>query len=84
MKILLETLDAAGSTDVEKVRAAAGKLDKPLNSYPSGFGVKFDDKFQNTRAQFTVIQWQGGKQVTVFPGEARGQGVSLTNTPRKS
>ena len=84
MKILLETLDAAGSTDVEKVRAAAAKLDKPLNSYPSGFGVKFDDKFQNTRAQFTVIQWQGGKQVTVFPAEARGQGVSLTNTPRKS
>ncbi len=84
MKILLETLEAAGGTDVEKVRAAAAKLDKPMNSYPSGFGVKFDDKFQNTRAQFTVIQWQGGKQVTVFPAEARGEGVSLKNTPRKS
>ena len=84
MKILLDTLDAASSTDVEKVRAAARKLDKPLNSYPSGFGVKFDDKFQNTRAQFTVIQWQGGKQVTVFPAEARAQSVALKNTPRKS
>jgi len=83
MKILLETVQAAASTDVEKVRAAAAKLDKPLNSYPSGFGVKFDDKFQNTRAIFTVIQWQGGKQVTVFPAEARGSGVALKNTPRK-
>jgi branched-chain amino acid transport system substrate-binding protein len=83
MKILLETLDAAGSTEVDKVRAAAARLDKPANSYPSGFGVKFDDKFQNTRASFTVIQWQGGKQVTVFPAEARAQGVALRNTPRK-
>jgi branched-chain amino acid transport system substrate-binding protein len=83
MKILLEAIDAAGSTDVAKVRAAAAKMDKPLHSYPSGFGVKFDDKFQNTRAPFTVIQWQGGKQVTVFPDEARGSGVALKNTPRK-
>jgi len=83
MRILLETIEAAGSTDVDKVRAAAAKLDKPLNTYPSGFGVKFDDKFQNTRAIFTVIQWQGGKQVTVFPPEARGPGVALKNVPRK-
>jgi branched-chain amino acid transport system substrate-binding protein len=83
MRILLETVEAAGSTDVDKVRAAAAKLDKPLNSYPSGFGVKFDDKFQNTRAIFTVIQWQGGKQVTVFPPEARAAGGALKNTPRK-
>lgn len=83
MKILLEAIDAAGSTDVAKVRAAAAKMDKPLHSYPSGFGVKFDDKFQNTRAPFTVIQWQGGKQVTVFPDEARASGVALKSTPRK-
>jgi len=83
MRILLEAVEAAGSTDVEKVRAAAARMDKPLNSYPSGFGVKFDDKFQNTRAIFTVIQWQSGKQVTVFPPEARGSAITLKNTPRK-
>jgi branched-chain amino acid transport system substrate-binding protein len=83
MKILLETIDAAGSTEVEKVRAAAAKTDKPFNSYPSGAGVKFDDKFQNTRAAVTVIQWQGGKQVTVFPAEARAAGVAIKNLPRK-
>ncbi len=83
MKILLETIEAAGSTDVDKVRAAAAKIDKPFNSYPTGSGVKFDDKFQNTRAAVTVIQWQGGKQVTVFPEQARAAGVTLKNTPRK-
>ena len=83
MRMLLETVDAAGSTDVAKVRTAAAKLDKPLNSYPSGHGVKFDDKFQNTRAFPNVIQWQSGKQVTVFPAEARAAGIALKNTPRK-
>ncbi len=75
--------NAAGSTDVAKVRAAAAKLDKPLNAYPNGNGAKFDDKFQNTRTFPTVIQWQAGKQVTVFPAEARAAGIALTNTPRK-
>lgn len=84
MRMLLETVDAAGSTDVEKVRAAAAKMDRPFNSYPSGFGLKFDDKFQNTRALFTVIQWQNGKQTTVFPPEARGSTITLKNVPRKS
>jgi len=83
MRILLETVEAAGSTDVAKVRAAAAKLDKANNSYPSGFGVKFDDNFQNTRAVPTVIQWQSGQQVTVFPSEARGPGITLKNIPRK-
>jgi branched-chain amino acid transport system substrate-binding protein len=83
MKLLLEAVEAAGSADMEKVRAAAAKMDKPANSYASGFGVRFDDKFQNLRAQPTVIQWQGGKQVTVFPNDARAAGVGLKNTPRK-
>ena len=82
MRLLIETIEAAGSTEMAKVRAAAAKLDKPINSYPSGFGVKFDDTFQNTRAFPTVIQWQSGKQVTVFPSEARAVGVDLKNTPR--
>ncbi len=83
LRMLLEAVEAAGSTEPAKVRAAAAKLDKPLNTYPSGFGLKFDENFQNTRAFPTVIQWQGGKQVTVFPNAARPAGVSLKNTPRK-
>jgi len=83
MKVLLETIQAAGSTDVAKVRAAAQAMDKPFSSYISGYGVKFDDKMQNIRAFPTVIQWQSRKQVTVFPPEARPAGVSMINVPSK-
>jgi branched-chain amino acid transport system substrate-binding protein len=81
--LMLDAVQAAGSTEPAKVRAAAAAMDKPMGSYPTGFGAKFDDKFQNARAQPVVIQWQGGKQVTVFPVEARRPGVALRNVPRK-
>ena len=83
MHMLLDAVAAAGTTDMAKVRAAAAAMDRPLSSYPTGFGAKFDESFQNTRAFPTVIQWQGGKQVTVFPVEARSTGTALKNLPRK-
>ncbi len=75
--IMVEALKAAGSLDMAKVQAAAAKLDQPENTYPSGFGAKFDKIFQNVRAQFTTSQWQGGKMVTVFPKAAVAPGVVL-------
>ena len=75
--IMVETLKAAGSVDAAKVQAAAAKMDKPENTFASGFGVKFDKNFQNVRAQFTTSQWQGGKMVTVFPKTAVAPGVAL-------
>ena len=75
--IMVETLKAAGSVDMAKVQAAAAKMDTRENTYPSGFGAKFDKSFQNVRAQFTTSQWQGGKMVTVFPKTAVAPGVTL-------
>ena len=75
--ILTEALKAAGSVEPEKVRAVVAKMDRPENSYPSGYGAKFDKNFQNVRAQFTVSQWQGGKIVTVFPKAAVPKDVML-------
>jgi branched-chain amino acid transport system substrate-binding protein len=83
MHMLLEAVAAAGTTEVTKVRAAAAAMDRPLSSYPTGFGAKFDDKMQNTRAYPTVIQWQAGKQVTVYPAKARSGNAAILNTPRK-
>lgn len=83
MHMLLDAIAAAGTTEMNKVRAAAASMDKPLSTYPTGFGVKFDDKMQNTRAYPTVIQWQGGKQVTVYPDPARSASVKIVNVPRK-
>lgn len=83
LQMLIEAIASAGSVDMEKVRAAAAKMDKPLKSYATGFGVKFDAKFQNTRSFPTVVQWQSGKIVTVFPKDAALPNVKLVNLPRK-
>ena len=82
MQILLEAVKSAGSTDVENVRAAAAKMDKPVGSYATGWGVKFDKNFQNTRAHTTTVQWQAGKPVTVFPKNAMTPGVALKSLAR--
>jgi branched-chain amino acid transport system substrate-binding protein len=83
MQMLLETIAAAGSTDMEKVRAVAARMDKPLKSYATGFGAKFDDQFQNTRAFPTVVQWQSGKIVTVYPKDAAQPNVKLVDLSRQ-
>lgn len=84
LQILLEAIKAAGGTDVEKLRDAAAKMDQPLHTYATGFGVKFDAHFQNTRALPTTVQWQSGKPVTVFPQAAAQTGVKLVNLPRQA
>jgi branched-chain amino acid transport system substrate-binding protein len=83
MNMLFDAVRAAGSVDMEKVHAAAAAMDKPLRSYPGGYGVKFDANFQNTRAVPVVVQWQSGIPVTVYPTEAANAGTTLKNFPRK-
>ena len=82
MQILFEAIKAAGSTEVEKVRAAAAQMDKPIGTYPTGYGVKFDKNFQNQRGFTTTVQWQSGKLATVFPKNAVSQGVALKSLAR--
>lgn len=72
MKVLLDTLADTKSTDPKAVRDAAMAIDEPENALPAGYGIKFDANGQNTRAKPVVIQWQKGKQVTVFPETAAG------------
>jgi branched-chain amino acid transport system substrate-binding protein len=76
-QILAEAIQAAGSADPKAVRAAAAKLEKPVGSYATGYGVKFDEKMQNTLALPTVSQWQGGKVVTLYPQAAAPEGARL-------
>ena len=82
VKILFEAVKAAGSTDYEKVIAAAALIDRPVGSSESGYGVKFDAKMQNTRAFPVIAQWQGGVVKAVFPKEAVSDGVAVVNLPR--
>lgn len=82
-KVLFKAVQAAGSTEYEAVRAAAAKMDEPIGTYETGFGVKFNDKMQNTRALPVAAQWQDGKMVTVFPAEAAASGSKLVSLARK-
>lgn len=74
-QVMAEAIEAAGEATPEAVLTAARAIDKPLGSYATGFGVKFDENMQNVLAFPTVGQWQGGKVVTVFPQEAAAEGV---------
>jgi branched-chain amino acid transport system substrate-binding protein len=61
-QVLLDAITAAGSLDREKINAAIAKTNK---SYVIG-PVKFDAA-NTSRIPITVMQWQGGKSVVVWP-----------------
>jgi branched-chain amino acid transport system substrate-binding protein len=46
-------------------------MDIPVGSAVNGWGVKFDETGQNSnaRVQHYMLQWQGGRMVTVWPEE---------------
>ncbi|MDZ7760357.1 MAG: ABC transporter substrate-binding protein [Desulfovermiculus sp.] len=56
-----------GSLDAKKIRKAAMEMDIPLGQTATGWGVKYNEKGQNTRAEPFVTQWRDGKLVTVWP-----------------
>ena len=84
MLMLARAIDAAGgSTAYKDVLAAAKKMDVPLGTFETGYGIKFDDNMQNTRAMPTLSQWQDGKVVIVYPPEAMVSGAELRGLARK-
>lgn len=77
MQMLLQAITAAKSTSPDAVRTALTKIDKPAGSFATGYGEKFSSDFQNTLATPTVVQWQSGKTVTVYPTAAVPSGAKL-------
>lgn len=77
IKMLFDALNEAGSADPAAVRDTVSEWDKPVGTYPAGYGAKFDENFQNTLAQFTVLQWQGGEVITLYPEAAALEGVAV-------
>lgn len=69
-RVFFDTIASAKGTDAEKVRAAVLKVDIPVGQTATGWGAKFSEQGQNTRAQPFLMQWQGGNLVTVFPEAA--------------
>ncbi|MBE2245016.1 MAG: amino acid ABC transporter substrate-binding protein [Burkholderiaceae bacterium] len=74
-QVLLDAIAAAGSTDRETINAAIAKTDK---SYVVG-PVKFDAD-HTSRIPITLMQWQSGKAVVVWPKD-RANGKLLFPLP---
>src|SRR3712207_3026431 len=68
--ICLDAVQRAGGADADRVRAAMLAMDLPEGATPTGWGVRFDERGQNTRARPFLLQWQNGRLLTVFPSEA--------------
>ncbi len=69
-RIAFDALHRAGATDRDRIRAAVLATDIAEGTTPNGWGARFDERGQNLRARPFLLQWQGARQVTVFPPEA--------------
>ena len=69
-RVYLDAVQRAGGTDKDRIRTAVMATDIAEGTTPTGWGVRFDERGQNTRARPFLLQWQDGNQVTVFPQEA--------------
>lgn len=58
-----------GSLEPGQVQQAAQEYTVEQGTTATGWGVKFNDAHQNTRAQPYVLQWRDGELTTVFPEE---------------
>jgi branched-chain amino acid transport system substrate-binding protein len=67
MWVIKDALEAAKKADREAVAQALRTMDGgPSKFYPGGL-IKFDDKGRRVGAGLTIIQWQSGVPVTVYP-----------------
>lgn len=67
MWIIKAALEKAGKADRESVAQAMRTLDEGKTPYFPGGELKFDEAGHRVGATLTVIQWQNGVPVTVFP-----------------
>src|SRR5213080_4788572 len=69
--VLADAINRAKSTDGEKIRAALAATDLPGEQTIMPWKrVKFDDMGQNNDADPVLLQYIGGKFVTIFPSQA--------------
>jgi len=69
MWILKAALESAGTADRQTVAEALRNLDGGPSPYFPGGELKFDEQGRRVGAGLTIIQWQDGVPVTVYPPE---------------
>lgn len=70
--VMADAINRAKSTDGEKIREALVATDMPGDHTIMPWSrVKFDEQGQNTYADPVLLQYVGGKFVTIFPEQAK-------------
>ena len=67
MWIFKTALEKAGKADRDSVAEAIRNLDEGPSPYYPGGELKFEENGRRVGAGLTIIQWQDGKPITVFP-----------------
>ena len=69
MYIIKQALEKAGKADRESVATALRNMDGGKTPYFPGGVLKFDEAGRRVDAGMTIIQWQNGVPVTVYPND---------------
>jgi branched-chain amino acid transport system substrate-binding protein len=69
MWVIKEALENAKKADREAVADSLRKIDGGPSRYYPGGRIKFDDNGRRVEAGLTIVQWQKGTPVTVYPPE---------------
>jgi branched-chain amino acid transport system substrate-binding protein len=67
--VIRDALEIAGKADREAVATALHTVDGGPSKYYPGGRIKFDENGRRADAGLTVIQWQSGVPVTIYPPE---------------
>ena len=67
MWVIKDALESAGKADREAVAVALRKMDGGLSKFYPGGRIKFDENGRRVEAGLTIIQWQKGTPITVYP-----------------
>jgi branched-chain amino acid transport system substrate-binding protein len=69
IRLMAAALEKAGRADKEAVAEALRTMDGGKAEFYPGGELKFDEKGRRVGAGVTIVQWQNGIPVTVFPKE---------------
>jgi len=78
-----------GDTGIDAYAEAAMSMDEKIGTYPAGYGAKFNENGQNTRALYVTSQWQTNESgdletYHVYPEAGQPEGTGIKYIPRPS
>lgn len=76
-KVIFDAMEKAKDLSGPAIREEVLKVDIKPGATATGWGVKFDAKGQNERAEPYLMQWRKGELVTVAPEAAAVEKLSL-------